>query len=340
MAIRNKGTKFQVDVTWKGVRAPRVTVATFEEAHQIETDFKASLMAGIMPCAPSQNRSGPVKKTGVSTITQLAHYCVMHHWRGKKSEASSERNAHAWVDALGPDFPTAKLNRQVIDQIVSGWAEEVKTGTINRKIAALSVMLRIAKEQGALSHDFKVKQKKEYKGRIRWFSEDEIASMEQFFSDDRDFLDLFILALDTGFRFGELIKITPRDWNPSTGKLSTWVTKGDEPRSVPLTPRAREIVLRRRSDVRDWELLFPPTVNSSSVSRRLRAWKAWAKLPGDDEAVFHSFRHTCCSRLVQAGVSLAVVQKWMGHATIQTTMRYAHLAPNAFDDALEALTAN
>lgn len=338
MAIRNKGTKFQVDVTWKGVRAPRVTVATFDEALQIEADFKTALMSGIMPTAPSQNRSGPVKQTGVATISQLARYAVMHHWKGKKSEASAERNAYAWVEALGPDFPTANLTREVIDKVISGWAEEVKTGTINRKIAALSVMLHIAREQGAWERNFKVKQKKEYRGRMRWFSEGEIEAMQEFFSDDRDFLDLFMLALDTGFRFGELINITPRDWNPSTGKLSTWVTKGDEPRSVPLTPRAREIILRRRVDVRDWEPLFPRTVNSSSVSRRLRAWKDWAQLPAEDEAVFHSFRHTCCSRLVQAGVSLAVVQRWMGHATIQTTMRYAHLAPDAFDDAVKALS--
>lgn len=96
--------------------------------------------------------------------------------------------------------------------------------------------------------------------------------------------------------------------------------------------------MRRRADVRDWEPLFPRTLNSSAVSRRMRAWKDWAGLPEEDEACFHSFRHTCCSRLVQAGVSLPVVQKWMGHATIQTTMRYAHLAPNAFDDALKALS--
>jgi len=32
-----------------------------------------------------------------------------------------------------------------------------------------------------------------------------------------------------------------------------------------------------------------------------------------------------------------VVQKWMGHATIQTTMKYAHLAPDSLDVALAAL---
>jgi integrase len=338
MAIRQKGSKWQVDVTWKGIRAPRVSVDTYEEAKQKEADFKASLMRGIIPEAGTQQRSVTVHNNSVATLGQLVQYSLRHHWRGKKSEASAERNANAWVDELGADFPTSKLSREVVDQVIARWADSVKTGTINRKIAALTVMLKIAEENGAITKPFKIKQKKEYSGRIRWFSDDELASMEKFFADDRDFLDLFMLAVDTGFRFSELIGVTPRDFSPSTGRLSTWVTKGDTPRSVPLTPRAREIILRRRADVKDWEPLFPRTVNSSSVSRRLRAWKAWAKLPADDEAVFHSFRHTTCSRLVQRGVSLPVVQKWMGHATIQTTMRYAHLAPDAFDDALKALS--
>ena len=37
--------------------------------------------------------------------------------------------------------------------------------------------------------------------------------------------------------------------------------------------------------------------------------------------------HTFASRLVMAGVDLRTVAEWMGHKTIQMTMRYAHLAP-------------
>ena len=338
MAIRQKGNKWQVDVTWKGNRAPRVSVDTFAEAEQLEADFKASLMRGVIPAAPSGTRQVAVNDSSVATLGQLVRYTLRHHWRGKKSEATAERNANAWVTELGADFPTAKMSREVVDKVIANWADSVKTSTINRKIAALTVMLKVAEEHGAIVKPFKLKQKKEYTGRIRWFSDEELASMQEYFAGDPDFLDLINLAVDTGFRFGELIKVTPRDFNPSTGRLSTWVTKGDTPRSVPLTPQAREIVLRRRQDVRDWEPIFPLTLNSSAVSRRMRAWKDWAKLPADDEAVFHSFRHTTCSRLVQRGVSLPVVQQWMGHATIQTTMRYAHLANNAFDDALAALS--
>jgi integrase len=338
MAIRPKGNKWQVDVTWKGNRAPRVSVDTREEAERVAADFKAQLMKGQMPSADAlASRSVAQMKAGVGTLGQLAQYTLLHHWRGTKGEETAEYNAFSWVTELGEDYPVIKINPAVIDEVTGRWAEQIKPSTINRKVAALSVMLKIARDRGVPLPEFKIKQRKEYSGRLRWFSDEELRDVLDFLQDDPDLLDLVTIAVDTGFRYGELIKITPRDYSVATNKLSTWVTKGDTPRSVPLTPRARAVVLRRRADIRDWEPLFPQRLNSSAISRRMRAWKKAAGLPDADEACFHTFRHTCCSRLVQKGVPLPVVQKWMGHADIATTMRYAHIAPNAFEEAVKAL---
>jgi len=51
----------------------------------------------------------------------------------------------------------------------------------------------------------------------------------------------------------------------------------------------------------------------------------------------HDLRHTYASWLVQAGVGLDVVQALLGHQSIVTTMRYAHLAPDAFARPIEVL---
>ena len=52
----------------------------------------------------------------------------------------------------------------------------------------------------------------------------------------------------------------------------------------------------------------------------------------------HDLRHTFASHLVMAGVDIPTVQKLMGNKTIQTTMRYAHLAPGHLKAAVERLS--
>jgi site-specific recombinase XerD len=52
---------------------------------------------------------------------------------------------------------------------------------------------------------------------------------------------------------------------------------------------------------------------------------------------WHALRHTFASHLVGAGVHLMYVQQLLGHASIMTTMRYAHLAPSALRGAIDTL---
>ncbi|NKF15243.1 tyrosine-type recombinase/integrase, partial [Rhizobium phaseoli] len=66
-----------------------------------------------------------------------------------------------------------------------------------------------------------------------------------------------------------------------------------------------------------------------------RLTEPWAS---DDKFVPNMLRHTCASRLVfSKGIPLPQVMLWMGHRDIQTTMRYAHLAPRDLDMAAVAL---
>jgi integrase len=96
---------------------------------------------------------------------------------------------------------------------------------------------------------------------------------------------------------------------------------------VPLTRRVREILspmARTRSG---------PFAGIKQYQLR-QVWheaKSDVGLGGDVELVPHSLRHTCASRLVRGGVDIRRVQMWLGHQTLQMTMRYSHLATHDLD---------
>ncbi len=142
----------------------------------------------------------------------------------------------------------------------------------------------------------------------------------------------FEALVDTGMRLSELLDLRYEDVNFTSNLISIWVNKGDRPRSIPMTGRVRTILEERH-------------INNSkpfiiTVDETERAWQ-WVRakigLEGDSEFVIHALRHTCASRLVNAGVDLYVVKEWLGHSTIQITEKYAHLNPVKLVHAVEAL---
>ena len=57
-----------------------------------------------------------------------------------------------------------------------------------------------------------------------------------------------------------------------------------------------------------------------------------------DKVVFHTFRHTFASWLVQGGMPLALVGQILGHSSIQVTMRYVHLSQPQAHEAVNLIS--
>lgn len=100
-------------------------------------------------------------------------------------------------------------------------------------------------------------------------------------------------------------------------------------RGVPLSERAQAILAGR----------LPFTVREHQLRYAWEKAKLAMGLSGERDFVFHALRHTRATRLVQMGVNLRIVQHFLGHQVMQTTMRYAHvsddiLAQTATDPAL------
>lgn len=143
------------------------------------------------------------------------------------------------------------------------------------------------------------------------------------------------LLLQTGARVRELldarwehVDVEGRNWLIPTSKTG-------KPRHVPLSKDALAIIeALPRFKACPWLIPNPETKKPFvSISHSWQRARRVAKLPG---LRIHDLRHSAASFMVNSGVDLFAVGKVLGHASYQSTQRYAHLANDTLLAAVEA----
>ncbi len=158
---------------------------------------------------------------------------------------------------------------------------------------------------------------------------------------------LIIFLVDTGARLSEALDVTWNDLELDGSHRSSVMllrTKNGLPRRIPLTTRSRTMLLGLQAERNDLNqqavFLYRARGASTAVPFRkcFESWKTALRNAGVDPTTrMHDLRHTFASRLVSRGVPIFDVSKLLGHKSITMTMRYAHLAPEAFESAIEKL---
>ena len=260
-------------------------------------------------------------------------------WSLQGSGDTSYRQAMKFVEILG-DIPVTAVDTA---KVRTAAATLRKTGitetTVNRYLASLRTTMNYTKHEVDLKMPH-FALTKEVSGRMKFFTfAEEDAIIKHFTEMDReDIADCCALLLDTGFRVSECLGINKKT---TAGKMistvdfknnivTSLINKGKKIRSVPLTTRSRKILLRRAADGK-----APFPFDIYQIEYRFKCMRR--SLGMAEDCILHAMRHTCASRLVQAGQPLQVVKEWLGHSSITTTEIYAHLAPNALRNALGAL---
>jgi len=142
------------------------------------------------------------------------------------------------------------------------------------------------------------------------------------------------MALFTGMRRGEILKLEWNDIDFQRRFLSIRDPKGGPDQKIPLNEAARDIlesVPRTKS-----AYVFPgPSGNKKPVMNRLftNRIKKEAGLPKDFRPM-HGLRHVYASMLASSGkVDMYTLQKMLTHKDPRMTQRYAHLRDEAFKRA-------
>jgi integrase len=150
--------------------------------------------------------------------------------------------------------------------------------------------------------------------------------------------DAIVFAVDTGLRPGELTHLSWDCVDLASGEVRLLETKNGRDRRVPLTARARALLLHRRAAAPEERGAFPsgPSDRPWILASAFKRARARAALT---DVRFYDLRHTFATRLVRAGVDLITVARLLGHQDLRMVQRYAH--PGAADArrAVQALEA-
>lgn len=151
-----------------------------------------------------------------------------------------------------------------------------------------------------------------------------------------------------GLRIGEAIKISPSDIDGDRLLLHIKNGKGNKDRAIPLPISVYNKLKVYWKTHRNRKILFPGlrksdrlTTNNTITRRVLQVAfkKAMHEAGIVKEATPHTLRHSYATHLLEAGVNIRVIQKFLGHRSLRATIVYIHLTSTTEQKSVELLNS-
>jgi integrase len=180
--------------------------------------------------------------------------------------------------------------------------------------------------------------------RVRELSDDEADKLDAVMR--ADYAPFFAFARASGLRLNEcLLK-----WSEVEGKQIVKLGKGGKRVTVPITSEIADILRSLRGH--HPEMVFTYICERGEHGRVKGErypltyggvqtyWRRLRKRAGVTGFRLHDYRHDFATKLLRESKNLRLVQKALGHASIKTTTRYAHVLDDEVAAAMEAVAAS
>jgi len=309
VAVRRKDQQWVIEFMLKGHRVFKRLPPFATKADAL--DYEAALKREIFDQAV------------LTKQPELTIHDAITEWlksiEGRKAHKQTQSHAEcaaqvAGNDALGGIVESADRLRSRSAR--RGWAP----GTLNRRLAVLKAVAKFAWKKGWLKDNLsgKITLAPEGTKREVYLNRGQVSAL---IDATPDFAKAFVaLACFTGLRQGEVMALRPDDVGEDFIRVRD--SKTGLPRLVPLVEAAKPYVAA-----------LPLTLHVRTLYKGFETARTAIGMP---HLRYHDLRHTTASLLIQAGVKLYTVGEILGHKSVQTTKRYAHLALEDKREALEA----
>ena len=263
-------------------------------------------------------------------------------WRSGNGAPTARINSNHCIRILGADLSVYYIETKHFAQLSRQLEQEGKSAaTINRVCAALSTVLKELQMNGYKLDPPKFKRQVESKGRVTFFTDQEVDLMLKAAANLNDYLllhDSILFSLKTGCRQSELLKLRRQDIDFERMEVTFRDVKTSESTGVRdhVLPLNKELVpiLERRLTYGIDAAVFP----WSCKDQLLRAFKRVRDQCGiDPSKIWHTIRHTTATVLCEKGVPLRTVMGVLNHSNVATTLRYAKASDKALMSAIDLL---
>jgi site-specific recombinase XerD len=230
------------------------------------------------------------------------------------------------------EMPVRKIRPEDIEKFLNTLRQKGKTNfTVNNYRSLIGAVLAhgVAREHLSSNPVLKTDPAKQSQGRVRFLSLDEEQAirneLRKGWPPERE--AEFDLLLNTGMRIGEIWNLRWEGVHPDRDIIEVPKEGKTGYRPIAMNASCHAAVRTLHKQSRGSSFVVP-NVYAKRGRRYLALWVGQAaKKAGVDGVSPHVLRHTFASRLVMAGVNLRRVQEYLGHKSIDMTMKYAHLSP-------------
>lgn len=237
-------------------------------------------------------------------------------------------------------FPLARLE-QCTPELLEGFKGYLQsTGnaitTQNRRLRSIKAAINKAIEWRMLGDNpsyRKVRYYKEAKGRLEYYKVEEI---ERLMKECRGvWRTILMLGYYAGLRREEIYALRSQSIDFLRNRIHIepyegFTPKDYERRFVPMHPALKEYLFNLKSS---FFVLGDDRPNLMVISTYFKRLVKRAGLTGS----LHRLRHTFGAQTAMSGIDARVLQAWMGHSSLGTTMIYSHLSDSHLDQGIEKL---